>query len=330
VKGLKQRSPLVSALLLAAVIMLSACAAPPPDTPDPTRSPGAPELAGASPEPTAVVLTPDPTAEPRPTETAALYPYEDEDGRIRHQLMINGELVETEHLPFSLPGEKGAYYPLEDVLGHFGIRCLVNETSRSATGRVNGVKFTVQARWPKITVGKSTIESIVAPRYVDGCLYVPSFLFMELLDATVDFTADRAAATLVTDAAIDAKSATADGLTLPDHTYGGGGVQLKLSSHEKSACAKLFPADATGKGDEVMAVLLEPNQGVTLKFPAGTYILKLAYGDDWLGEEEAFGASGSYSATEAYAFKKGGRYELETSAAGGDFHSDSQGGFTGN
>lgn len=26
----------------------------------------------------------------------------------------------------------------------------------------------------------------------------------------------------------------------------------------------------------------------------------------------------------------GGRYELETSTTGGDFHSDSQGGFTGN
>jgi hypothetical protein len=243
--------------------------------------------------------------------------------------VINGEVVETPHLPFSLSGEEGAYLPLEDVLSSFGIPCLINETSRSATGRVNGKVFTAQARLKKMTVGKSSLESEAMPYYIDGCLYVPSFLFMELLDATVDFTPDRSGATLSTDITIDASGSTLKGLKLPDNTYGEGGARLVLSASERSACAKLFYADATGKGEEVLVALLAPGESVTLSFPAGTYILKLAYGDTWLGDAEAFGEQGVYSSTEAYTFEKGGKYELATSTTDGDFYADSQDGFTG-
>lgn len=44
------------------------------------------------------------------------YPYEDTEGRVRHQLYINGELVETQHDPYTYPSEpKGAFYPIVEI-----------------------------------------------------------------------------------------------------------------------------------------------------------------------------------------------------------------------
>ena len=114
-------------------------------------------------------------------------------------------------------------------------------------GRVNGKIFTVQAHSSKMTVGKSTLTSTALPYNVNGCLYVSGYLFMELMDATVDHTAGRSGATLVTDLTIDAAASTTDGLTLPDNTFGDGSAQLTLSTKEQSACVNLFLADATGK-----------------------------------------------------------------------------------
>ncbi len=274
--------------------------------------------------PVTTTQTPVPTATPQP------FPYEDEAGRTRYQLIINGETVDTESLPFSISGEKGAYYPLKDVLAFFDVPCLISESSRAATGRVNGTVFKAQAQMPEMTVGKLTLGSGSTPQYVDGCLYVPSYLFMELMDATVDFTSDLSGATLVTDITIDVDESTTKGLKLADNTFGDGSVQLTLEAQSQSVCAKLFEADATGKNQEVLIVFVAPNESIDLYFSAGTYILKLASGDVWISDEEAFGASGSYSSTDAYTFEKGGQYELETSTTEGDFYTDSANGFTGN
>ena len=278
----------------------------------------------APPVKTVVVTTPQPAPTPDP------FPYVDEAGRTRYRLMINGELVETEHLPFSLPGEKGAYYPLADVLDYFGVPCLMDENTHYATGRVNGSVFTAQGRLSHMTVGETSLDAEVTPHYIDGCLYVPSFLFMELMGAIVDFTPDRSAVTLDADLSIDTAASTADGLAIPVNTYGNGNVRLTIETGKQSACAKLFAAEATGRDDVLMRVLIDPYERATLHFSAGTYILKLAYGDTWLGDEEAFGSSGSYSTTDAYTFEAGGEYELETSTAQGDFHGDDLKGFTGN
>jgi len=314
----------IAATILAAIMLLSLGACGSVKTEE--------EPNGASIEPS-VSLLPSKSVSigsTEPTVTTQQYPYEDAEGRMRYQLVINGEVVETENLPFSLSGEEGAYYPLEDVLHYFGVSCVVSENSRSATGRVNGKVFEVQARLSKIVVENSTINSEAVPQYVGDCLYVPSFLFMELMDATVDFTTDRSGATLITDIVINSEGSTTRGLTLPDNTYGDGGVQLTLSAQGQSACAKLFFADATGKGEELLSVFIDPNEVAALYFPPGTYILKLAYGDLWISEEEAFGEAGVYSSTEAYTFKQSAKYELAPSSVGGDFYPDSQGGFTGN
>lgn len=153
---------------------------------------------------------------------------------------------------------------------------------------------------------------------------------MELLDATVDFTPDRAGATLVTEFTVDAGKSTPEGLALADNTFGDGSVRLTLEADDKTVCAKLFPADAVGKGQEVLTAFIKPDESAELYFSAGVYILKLASGDTWISDEEAFGEAGSYSSTDAFSFEEGGRYELKTSSSQGDFHADNAHGFTGN
>ncbi len=317
---------IIGCIVIIMLLGLCACGAPAAPAAPADTAEGLPESSEIStaPEETHPLPTLAPTATPFP------YPYTDDEGRLRYQLIINGNTVNTEHLPFSIEGEKGAYYPLEDVLGFFDIPFIVNESSRAATGRVNGSVFKVQAGVPEMTVGKSTLGASVSPQCVDGCLYVPSFLFMELLGATVDFTPDRSGATLETDMDIDPETSTSDGLTLTDNTYGDGSVQLTLEAGNQTVCAKLFFADAVGKGQEVLTVFINPNESKDIHFSAGVYILKLASGDTWISDEEAFGAAGSYTSTEAFTFEKGGKYELETSSAQGDFYTDSAQGFTGN
>lgn len=317
---------IIGGLLIAALLGLGGCGAALNASAEASvaEKQSASSEAASSEEEAQPLPTPVPTATPQP------FPYTDEEGRLRYQLIINGNTVHTEHLPLSISGEEGAYYPLEDVLGFFNIPFLIDDSSRAATGRVNGSVFKVQAGSPKMTVGKLTLESSVSPQCVDGCLYVPSFLFMELLGATVDFTPDRSGATLVTDIAINPKESTLEGLTLADNTFGDDEVKLTLSAEDKAVCAKLFLADAAGKGQEVLTVFIKPNESATMFFSAGIYILKLASGDTWISDEEAFGEAGSYSATEAFTFEKGGKYELKASETQGDFHADSADGFTGN
>lgn len=159
------------------------------------------------------------------------YPYEDNEGRTRYKLQINGVEMQTENLPFTYPDEpKGGYYPLEDVLAHFGIACLCSEDESTLTTRVNGKVLTVSAGAAEMTYGKTKVKSDTAvPVDIDGCLYVPSFLFMTLFDdGVVDFSSDRSTATLETNATIDLASSGTAGLSVPSagtsgHVAAGGG-----------------------------------------------------------------------------------------------------------
>lgn len=59
---------------------------------------------------------------------AVIYPFEDDEGRIYHQIYINGELTETDHDAYTYPDEpKGAYYPIVEILEHLGVECLFDE-----------------------------------------------------------------------------------------------------------------------------------------------------------------------------------------------------------
>lgn len=146
------------------------------------------------------------------------FPFKDEEGRMRYKLEINGSEVQTKNLPFTYPNEpKGGYYPVVDVLSHMGVDCLYSEDETTLITRINGDVLTVSAATAEIIYGKNKFQSDTAtPVIIDGCLYVPSFLFMVLFDdGVVDFSGDRSTATLETNATIDLASTGTAGLSIP-------------------------------------------------------------------------------------------------------------------
>ncbi len=110
-------------------------------------------------------------------------------------------------------------------------------------------------------------------------------------------------------------------------TVGKGSVTLKMRNEDTMACYKLVSCD---EGNPVIySVLVDPYTELTLKFDYGYYNVKVAYGDEWLGDDKAFGESGEYMISEMYSFNSGFVYELSTSSARGDFSTYSMSGFVG-
>ncbi len=177
--------------------------------------------------------------EPVPSEVmpeAVTYPFEDGEGRIHHQIYINGELVKTDHDAYTYTGEpKGAYYPIVEILEHLGVECLFDEHLEALTTRVNGQVITCKSDSSDIVVGKSTLGG-AAPEYIDGCFYVPSYTFMHLLDAVVDFTVDRGGVTIVTDTIIDTATSGTVGLSISTEAVPGLGEPIYSGTHACSTC----------------------------------------------------------------------------------------------
>ncbi|MEA4896088.1 MAG: hypothetical protein VB064_12640 [Oscillospiraceae bacterium] len=142
------------------------------------------------------------------SEAGVSFPFEDSEGRTRYRLVINETEVETQNHPFTLPEEpNGGYYPIEDVLNFLGVACLTNDDHSALVTVVNGSIIRAFANSPTLTYGSKTISAVDADTVsvvIDGALYVPSFLLMQLSDnSIVDFSADRSAATLDTDIVVD-------------------------------------------------------------------------------------------------------------------------------
>lgn len=179
----------------------------------------------------------DADSEPtEPEEKEAEYPFEDDDGRIHYQIYINGELTETDHDAYTYPDEpKGAYYPIVEILEHLGVKCLFDEHLEALTTRVNGQVITCKSDSSDIVVGKTTLGG-AAPEYIDGCFYVPSYTFMHLLDAVVDFTADRSGVTIKTDTAIDTADSGTAGLSISAEAVPDLGEALYTGAQACSSC----------------------------------------------------------------------------------------------
>lgn len=179
------------------------------------------------------VIAPAQTEE---TEKEASYPFEDADGRVHHLIYINDALVKTEHDAYTYPAKpKGAYYPIAEVLEQLGVECLYDESSGMLKTRLNGQTITCKTDSTDIVVGKTTLGG-TAPEIVDGCMFVPSYTFMQLLDAVVDFTSDRSGVTIDTDMEIDKSSSGIDGLSLSEGAVGSLGGVLYTGNAACSCC----------------------------------------------------------------------------------------------
>lgn len=119
--------------------------------------------------------------------------------------------------------------------------------------------------------------------------------------------------------------AAAEEEALRNEPYGPGTSTLHLSAPEdKMASYRLVRMD----GSTEFLVTLEPGETIDKSFPSGRYTLKTAEGDEWISDEEAFGAAGDYGSTDVYTFEPGGSYTIGGGVRG-DFHSESAEGFTG-
>lgn len=164
------------------------------------------------------------------------YPYQDTEGRMRYLMFINGKPVQLQHAPYSYPGNpKGAYYPIVEVLDYLNIDCLYDNSLMTLTTKVNGQIITCSANDKSIKVGKATMTG-AAPEYVEDCFFVPSYVFMQLLNAVVDFNADRSGVTLTTAMVIDPATSGTGGLSISPAVVNNLGERHYSGSEACSTC----------------------------------------------------------------------------------------------
>lgn len=201
----------ILAYLLAVVMALSLCScdwggSSQPDTSGQSGTSSSAAVSGKN--------TIDVSATEEPKTEQLSYPYVDTEGRTRHQLYFNGKLVKTQHDPYTYASEpKGAYYPIVEIFEQLGVKCLYDESVGTLTTKINGTIIICSTGNKDITVGKKTLGG-TAPEYVEDCFFVPSYTFMELLDAVVDFNSDRSGVTITTNMSIDKVTSGTQGLSI--------------------------------------------------------------------------------------------------------------------
>lgn len=167
------------------------------------------------------------TAQAQGKEPERTFPFKDDEGRTRYRLVVNGNEVKTENLPFTYPNDtKCGYYPLEDVLSALGVESLCSSDESVLTTKLNDKVLKVTAGVATMTYGAKTVKGLgtEAPVCIGDCLYVPSFLFMSIFDkGIVNFSGDRSAATLDTNTTINLASSGTAGLKIPSAGVGTAG-----------------------------------------------------------------------------------------------------------
>ena len=111
--------------------------------------------------------------------------------------------------------------------------------------------------------------------------------------------------------------------------YGPETSSLLVKARDKKVCYRLY---RVGGDLEKEIQLFEKYSSQTISFPAGRYLLRIAEGDEWLSDEEAFGPDGEYSMIEYFNFEPGETYHVTTTTAdvyGGTVQRDSAAGFNG-
>ena len=100
-----------------------------------------------------------------------------------------------------------------------------------------------------------------------------------------------------------------------DSEYSSETSSLRLKVDGESRYYRLVRTD--GKTElEVLPDKELPAESRKFTFPAGTYELKIATGDNWLGKDKLFGEEGTYTTTGLFSFKAGESYEITLSDVG--------------
>ena len=105
--------------------------------------------------------------------------------------------------------------------------------------------------------------------------------------------------------------------------YGPGKSSLYLRSDGRSTCYRLVRVG----GELEQEVFLEPGQSQTVSFQSGRYKLRIAEGNTWLSDEEAFGEEGKYSVIDYFNYKEGKTYGITETTDSGNVYKGSAGGF---
>ncbi|ACV22159.1 Uncharacterised protein [Slackia heliotrinireducens] len=147
----------------------------------------------------------------------------------------------------------------------------------------------------------------------------------EDLTAAAEETDEATAWREAEDQAMEEASEKAYQESLENEPYGPGTSKLYLEADdEKSACYRLVRMDGTVE----FQVLLAPGEETVQEFPCGRYTLKIAEGETWISDEEAFGPDGEYDTTNLFTFEAGEAYGLGTGTQG-NVYNDDQSGFLG-
>ncbi len=185
------------------------------------------------------------------------YPYNDDEGRIRYKMVINGKELETENLPFKLTEEeKGAYFPIKDILNSLGIDVLESDDKTILATKLNDNIIRVNADQGKMVYGKSTLQAAdrsIKTIIVDGVLYVPSFFFMKFTNNTiVDFSSDNTSATLTTDLVVDSSTSGISSVSLTENSGGTtNGYHICSKCHGSGGYNELYNAKTYVNGQVV-------------------------------------------------------------------------------
>ena len=103
--------------------------------------------------------------------------------------------------------------------------------------------------------------------------------------------------------------------TMPDNgsmKKGSGNISMKINAPSSiNALLRVY----NSSGSVVAQVFIAAGKNATIKLGAGTYTIKVAYGTEWYGEKDLFGAKGAYlqlknGTSESFTLKKNYSYTL--------------------
>jgi hypothetical protein len=103
--------------------------------------------------------------------------------------------------------------------------------------------------------------------------------------------------------------------TMPDNgsmKKGSGSISLKINAPSSiNALLRVY----NSSGEVVAQTFIAAGKNTTIKLGAGTYTIKVAYGTEWYGEKDLFGAKGAYlqlknGTSETFSLKKNYTYTL--------------------